>query len=428
MDENKEIQYVTNVEDLDMFIQDLENGITITVPDDIMMEINIRRKELMAKYADEDEEELIGADLLAKHEEFKKKVETERRTHVTKAKDIIIPLTDKEKEEIRKGMESSIVRDDPNLIYHIDDSVLTDSEKKRELYEKLGNLRNLYFNEKDWRNAMLIIKEAIQYSLDHDYPWLSREEVYKAYKDGKIKFSFCKAPQLMLDHRTPLKDPNILAGIMDGRVEMRSKNEKDEEYQKNRKIKEKSKMENPGGVEMEYHVVSDIETDEMIKLQKQGYDCPGIGALMQLKKNKYNRFALPSSNRFSYVSEAKKAEQKRIQVELENFDWDAYEDPSQAYFDIITNKKTTQNDIVKFVVEKNKENGVILAKNFGERGISFWNAMSAMDESGNMPAFTTSDDPTKLSNSLQVNREAMEIENKIMEMIKQNNPNTHNNI
>lgn len=410
MEESNKIEYTYAVEDLDQIIEDINNGIIPTIPDDMMMEVRIRQKEVESEIMDEDLD--IDDEVLARHKEIVRKKVEENRHRASQVKDRIIPLTPKEKETLRLGMETSIVRNNPNSIYHMDDTVLGISQQKRKILEKLSHIRNIYFNQVDFVNAMKIIREAIDYSLEHDYPWMTKGEAIKAYNEGKIAFTYCRIPKLMIDHRTTITDPAILSGIMDGSVELRQKDDEETKRKRREKARQPYKA-----VDMDYHTDSNFETDQMIAMSKQGFDTP-MGVVIQANSHKYNRFSLPPSSRFAMQNE-KKNQNPMLAQQLENFDWNQ-DDAAQRYFELINHKKYQLSDLIKDVVSANKKAGITLNKSFGEQMSKFmYQFAHYMDENpyGNV------DDVSKLSNSFNVNQEALEIENRIMGLIKANNPN-----
>lgn len=413
MEEN-EIKYTYEVEDLDRIIEDINNGIMPMIPDDMMLEVQIRQKQIQNELFEEGEE--IDNELIARHKEIVKRQVEESRHRASQVKDRIIPLTKKEQEELRRGMETSIVRDDPHSPYHLSDEVLGISEQKRKILEKLSHIRNIYFNQVDFNNAMKIIREAIDYSLEHDYPWMSKAEAIKAFNQKKIAFTYCRIPKLMIDHRTTITDPQILAGVMNGSVELRQKD--DEEAKRIRREKAKEPYE---AVDMEYTTDSVEEDEQMIALSKKGYDTP-MRVVIQANSHKYNRFSLPPTSRFALqTTNQQKTKNAQIDQQLQNFNWDQ-EDAAQRYFDIIHGKKRDLNDLIKDVVKANKDAGIILNKGFGERVTKFMNQFAHFNDQNQNP-YGNINDASQLANSLNVNQEALEIENKIMGLIKANNPN-----
>lgn len=222
-------QYLYPVEELDKMIMQLDEGIELFLPDQMVLEIELRRKELENKlFADEDEEEdddtaykrILHQEAIRKHlQEQSKKA---RDTDV-----MYIELSEEQKQKIRESMETSYVRPDPNTSYNMSDDDIREDATKKVLMSKLSKLRVAYYNQTDYQNAINIILEAINYSLENEYPWMSKEEAIRAFNEGKIKFTFCQIPKLFLNYKTQVTDPNILKGVATGDVELVSKSERD---------------------------------------------------------------------------------------------------------------------------------------------------------------------------------------------------------
>ena len=133
-----------------------------------------------------------------------------KKREATKQDVLIISLSDEQKRKLRADMETSIVRSNPNIQYNIPDEKLYSSEELRIVRQKLSRIKNCYYNQIDYINAVSIVREAIDYSLRSDYPWMSREEAVKAFNSGEIKFSYCNMPKLFINYQTQITDPEII--------------------------------------------------------------------------------------------------------------------------------------------------------------------------------------------------------------------------
>lgn len=408
MADGEGIQYSFPIEQIDAIIDKINNGLTPMLTDEMMVEVKMRMKQLEEDIMNDDDMDDIDDELVARHKELVQRKIEEQKRKATKTNDIIIQLTDKQKEDIRQGMETSLVRQNPNSIYHMSDEDLNITQEKKLLLERASRIRNIYYNAPDFINAMNIIKDLIEYSLEHDYPWMSKEDAVKQFNEGKIKFTYCRIPKLMIDYRTEIKDPSILAGIMKGTVQLRSREEDEEELR--RKKRKKTTKDDPG-VRMKYHVDTDMEYIQMMNLSKQGFDTP-MGVIIQANSHKYNRFSLPPSSRFA---QQKKTDQinPNLARQMEAFDWEQ-EDAPQKYVELLLGKKHQLSDLI---ADLNQANDGKLNPSFGKTQSQFLYDLSHFRDikipDGLRP-------PT--ASSLQTNQEALEIENKILSMIKANNP------
>lgn len=278
--EDEENKYLYPVEELDRMIREMDEGIELMLNDQLILEIEMRRRETAEecgfKY-DEDESDYIKQ----KHQEIMRE-HMKQQAHKAHRNDVMyIQLKDDQKQKLREEMESSFIRTDPTLIYNLSDDQIYSSAEEKLILEKLSKLRVGYFNQFEFQNAINTIMTAIEYSLEHDYPWMSKEDAITAFNEGRIKFTFCQIPQLFLNFRTPVKDPNILRGVITGEVELVDKNEKtyvpkdysDCEY-----------------IDMPYGVISKEEEDFYVAAHRRGQFTP-LGPVIQSRNTIYNRFA-----------------------------------------------------------------------------------------------------------------------------------------
>ena len=149
-----EIKYAYPVEELDTILEQIEQGIQPMISDDMMNEVQLRRKELLSKMGTVDYSDIDTADTAAiidKHKELMKKQIENERHKATKTDVIIIKVSDEKKKEIREQMSSSIIRSNPNDTYNKTDEELYQSESRRKVELKLKSVRNCYYNQKDYQ-------------------------------------------------------------------------------------------------------------------------------------------------------------------------------------------------------------------------------------------------------------------------------------
>lgn len=389
MEENN--KYIYPVEELDKIIEQMDKGITPMMSDQMAFEVKLRYKELQNELFDEDDE-YEDADLIKQKKIMQKHMEKKKR-EATKNDVIIIKLTDEQKKQLREDMETSIVRPNPNSPYNLSDDVIFSSEERKKIQQKLSRIKNCYYNQYDYVNAINIIKEAIEYSLANDYPWLSKEEAVQQFNEGKIKFSYCNIPKLYVNFQTQITDPEILKGVVTGEIELRDKSEQPE--------KKPKKDYKP--VSCDYNLISDVDFDEMVKYHTRGYDTP-VSHIIRSRSTIYNRYSLPTSNRFG----VKTNDQEPIL-----FDW-SRDGAGKEYFNLIHGKTYTTNDLMRDI---NADNDGLLNHVVTTNANEFLNSMKnvrAQDDGYTRPDF--------ISSSLQVNEQALQVEQNILNAIRANNP------
>ena len=195
---NEEQKYVTPIEELDKIIEQIDMGIEPMMTDQMSLEVKLRYKELQNELFDEDDSNDVD---VQRHREMMKEHIAKKKREATKQDVLIISLSDEQKRKLRADMETSIVRSNPNIQYNIPDEKLYSSEELRIVRQKLSRIKNCYYNQIDYINAVSIVREAIDYSLRSDYPWMSREEAVKAFNSGEIKFSYCNMPKLFINYQ-----------------------------------------------------------------------------------------------------------------------------------------------------------------------------------------------------------------------------------
>lgn len=411
-----EIKYAYPVEELDTILEQIEQGIQPMISDDMMNEVQLRRKELLSKMGTVDYSDIDATDTAAiidKHKELMKKQIENERHKATKTDVIIIKVSDEKKKEIREQMSSSIIRSNPNDTYNKTDEELYQSESRRKVELKLKSVRNCYYNQKDYQNAINIIIEAIDESLKEDYPELSYEEAKKLFNNGKIKFAYRELPKLYINHSQTVSDKAMLAGIATGNVILKDRKESiRESFEKNLLNTRPAKP-----VTMHYTVTSASDYERYLDLHRRGYDTP-ISTALRYKSTIYNPTAMPVGSRFNFSG-------TNIDRTLDEngepmlFDW-SKEGAGQRYFNILHGKKTTVNDIMRFV---NDQNGGRLGSFVVNNAIEF---LSSMKDHGGVASPTYNymiPNFAQQTTNKQYNVEAARMEQQLLDAITINSPN-----
>ena len=394
MEENNN-KYVYPVEELDKIIDQMSKGITPMMSDQMQLEVKLRYKELQNELFDGDDEDIDTEDIKRHNEMMKQHLEEQRRK-ATKNDVVIIKLSEEQQKQIREDMEVSIVRPNPNSMYNLSDDELYSSEERKVIQQKLSRIKNCYYNQIDYVNAIKILKEAIEYSLANDYPWLSKEEAIKQFNEGKIKFTYCNIPKLYINYQTQITDKDVLKGIVTGEIELVDRDEKPQKKKVNKDSEE---------VAYDYNVIGSTDYENMLKMHVKGYDTP-ISTIIKAKSTIYNRYSLPTNNRFSLNSNNKNDEPML-------FDW-TQEDAGRKYFNLKHGKQYTVNDMIRDV---NLDNDKALNNVLNINASEFMRSLKTVNNQ------QTGYSPAIISTSLQPNPEAVQIEQNILNAIRMNNPN-----
>lgn len=339
---NEEYIFTYDRDEIREIYEKMLKGITIPMNKALKEDIKQYVKLLNTISEDDDDDELAG---LTKEERINHIMERHKR-EATKSDVILLELSDKQKAEIRKGMETSIVRPNPRMQYHKLDEELYDTAEKKEIYTALSRVDKCYYNQHDYVNAINTIIKAIKYSLEHDYPWLSKDEAYDAFNKGEIKFTYKQIPVLYTGWNKIIEDPKILAGIVTGRIDIID--------EKSKKTRKKKEFVIPEGVSNYEHDNIKIDTvgvneyNRQYQMHQHGIDNP-LSTVIRAEIGTYSRFSLPTNNYF-YKS------QEQINRQPLVFDW-LQDDAGEKYYDIINNtKKDTISDIIDCVYEANDGN------------------------------------------------------------------------
>ena len=229
-----DIKYNYPVEKLDQLWHMIyDEGITPMMTPDLKAEVELRYYECTHPDADEDDDEEFLTAVERHNKAVIRAEEEKRKSHSRNI--VILDLTEEEEAELADGMSMSYIRSDPNSAYNLSDEDISSDETRRRLYKQLCSLGKVYYHQEDFRNAVSIILEAIEYSLRNDYPWLTYEEAVKQFNEGRIKYTFAQMPLLYIDYNTPISDPKTLAGIVTGEITLIDKDLEPEKPKKKHK-------------------------------------------------------------------------------------------------------------------------------------------------------------------------------------------------
>lgn len=412
-DKKKKYQYSFPTDELDRILEQMQSGIQMMLSDEMQIELDMRYREKFEEitgeeYRDDDDSE-SNINRLKHQKMMREKIAKDRMKASTK--DVIfINISDEKKKEIREQMMTSIVRPNPNDPYNTTDDDLFRDTANKEIMEKLKGIKNCYYNQRDYINALKIIHEAIEFSLGKtghgDYPWLSYPEAVKEYNAGKIKFSWCEIPKLIVNRVSPITDPEILKGVLTGDVVILNRTEDDDEIKK----LNKKKMSNYKPINVDYDVTGETEYNQMQAAHKAGYDTPWSTGI-KYKNTSYDPTALPFSSIFS----SNKIKQNNVP---DLFDWEK-DGAGNEYYNLMCGKKPSANDIAA-VLNKDNDNQInpIVTRNMNE---FLYSMKHTNDNSGgynyDMPNFIQA-----AENPNNFNADAAAIEKQLLASITMNNP------
>lgn len=399
-DEIQQGLYLYPVEELDKIIEQINTGIMPMMNDQLQKEVNLRFKEISGQLFDDDDE--IDEDVIEQKKAVQRAIEKKKR-EASKKDVLIIKLNDTQKNQLHEDMSSSYVRKDPNLVYNLKDEDLYSSEEKKIIDMKLARLKNCYYNQTDYVNAIKIIQDAIKYSLKNDYPWMSEEEALRAFNNGDIKFTWGNLPKLYVNYSTQITDKEILKGVVTGQVTLKDRNSEEVVSKKKDKVKS-----NP--VEMPYTITTNAMYEDMAKLHAKGYDTP-MSLAFKSKSTIYNRFSLPYNSFMGINSD-------NNDKPVVDFDWE-HEGAGEEYFNLVHGIKPSVNDIIRYV---NDQNGKSLNNVLLQNAYKFMKSLKYQDgHSGGLygdNGYARNDN----GSSYVVNPHAVEVENNILKAIRMNNP------
>lgn len=275
-------KYENPVDRLDDFIDKMSRGIMPQVDDLTFKEIEIRMRELASSIdedADEEDLETIVNDatqLRQKAKESKRKATREDVAYFT--------LTEEQSKKLREEMSSSWVRSAVSD-YNIPEDKLNEDKELNILIKRKSKLRRCYYHADDWINAMKTILDIVEYDA-RNYPWMSKQEYYRAFNNGTIKLNVI-VPVLFMDYHTPIKDPVILKAIFNGETII-----EEQTIDKSNKVRNKDdEVAWVHGIDF-----TESEVDSMQNLAASGYDTPINHILKNSHKSLYDRFMPVAKN------------------------------------------------------------------------------------------------------------------------------------
>lgn len=414
MPDNEKYHYQYPVDELDKMLEQIQMGIQPMISDDMQLELDMRYREMFEEATGQKLEEEKDESSIAKikHQRImKEKIENERKKASTKDV-LVMKISDEQKAKIREQMSVSIVRPDPNDPYNLtDDKLFRDNESKK-IMERLKGIKNCYYNQTDYTNAIGIIRDAVDYALGKtghgEYPWMSYKEAVKEFNAGRIKFSWCAVPKLIVNRVSPITDPEILKGVVNGDVVLLNKNDDADNI---RKInKEKMNKYNP--INVDYNVTGEYEYSQMQAAHRAGYDTPWSTGI-RYKATSYDPSAMPFLSIFGNNNTVKNDKKPLL------YDWER-DGAGREYYDLIHGRSIKTNDITAVL---NKDNNGLINPIIGTNMNQFLQSMKTInDNSGgynySVPNFLQS--PSQNPNNF--NQDAAMIEKQLLDSISMNNP------
>lgn len=380
------IEYNYPIDVLDEMIKQLDQGITPMMSDDLKAEVALRYQELQHEgYEDEDDEEYMDA--IQKHEAAMKAMEDKRRKSHSRNV-VVLDLTQSEWDEIHDGCSCSYIRSDPNSIYNVSDEDLASSAEEARIRRRLQTISKIYYHQEDYRNAIEIISEAIDYSLRNDYPWMSYEDALQAVREGRIRYTFGPMPLLYIDYNTPITDPKILKGICDGSINLIDKDTEPP----------KKKREKPQPVSMPYDVIGVADHERYVKIHNAGFDTP-ISTILKSCSTIYNRYVMPSTVGWN----------RQKDEQLPCVDW-LKPGAGEEYYNM--KYHVDKNPVTEITGLLNAVNGKKLNHAIGNGIRDFLRGLSPQQDRSFKGIAT----------SLQTDQKVADLEAKLMDIIRQTNP------
>lgn len=403
IEELKNYEFSYDTDDIDAYINKEDMGFSINIDDAMKQDMKIRRlqNKVIEGYSIDYE--------LSQEEKEALKQTTANRINENKRKAsrddvIVITLTEEQKKKIREDVEYTLVRPDPNNPYNLDDSEVCETEDQLRIYKKLQGLTNAYFNKTDYVNAINIIREAIEFSLEHDYPFMQKEEVIRQFNEGKIKYKYGKIPAFYINFTTQITDPKILAGIVDGSI-----NIVDNKSMSNN-ITPLHVTRNTESVTVPVNKITDDQYKQYAEMTRQGVDNI-LSSHFKHEAVHFNRFTMPT-NMFAVPETVNPNHELMC-----NFDW-TQEDAAEKYYELAHNVKHSHLDYIAAVEAAN--NGNINTHLMSTGFNNLLNDLTKHHDVQNGVQRTT-ENPNMISTSLNYNPQVVALEQSILQSITINN-------
>lgn len=401
MDENNEIKGLLLPPDhLQDLIDKMDAGVEVALSDLEKLEIKKYMKIMSSQLFDDDDEEdgnLSPEEEARRQELLKRKMEeAKHKAHTDDVK--LITLTAEQRAQLEDEMDVAFVRPNPNTVYNKTDNQLYKSAEEKALSDKLGRIRNCYYDAEEWRNVMDVIMEGVEYELKSDkFAYLgSIQSRMNAFKAGKIKLQI-QLPKLYLNRISPVGDPEVLKGIYNGDITVVDRSEIENVRHKSYKNSELISLDVPtiGNQEHQYYV----------QMHRRGFQTPLSGAI-KAKSTIYNRYVDSNKNK-DYNKPFGIVDEKGIPIQ---YDW--LKLGAQEYFRMLHKLKPNMDDIVENV---QKANGGKINKVLGER----MNMITKVDARGYS---TEKPEPNWISASVQVKPDVVKLEQELLDAIQVTNP------
>lgn len=342
-------EYSFPVDDLDEVVNKINMGIIPSIPEEMMVEVRIREKELRSLLFDDDDDDMITeAEIKAHKERMEKKMEENR--HKAHREDIkVIKIGPKARARLEQSVSASLVRPDVTD-YVKSDEELYSSEKERKLLEKMARIKSRYQNSSDFRHAMEIIREYIEFKLVEENRNRSKDEVFAAFHAGQIKLNI-RLPKLFSDFVHEITDPKILADVASGKVTLKSKSEVEEE------------------IEICDYTQGELTENMMVPITGNEYNM----LLEEAKNGEHNiltpilrsrstvfKYALPTTNQFSKTYGKPKHEETKY---IPTIDYCDTNQSAELVNKISGFDPTNPNNVVAILNEENGRNLTMNTKN-----------------------------------------------------------------
>lgn len=398
-----EVKYIHPIKDIDQWIHNEDLGMSMMLDDTQKMEMKLRRKQIAAEeygYDEYEDDEFVN--MAEEHAKMTEKLQ--QKNAATHKHDIPFrPLKPEIRRQLEHDMMISIVRKDPTSEYNKTDQELFGDKEKREIFSKLSRLRNKYFNVPEYVAAMKSIIAAIEYSLGHDYPWLSNYDAIRMFNEGKIKL-LINIPKLYLGYGTEqITDPEILTGIIAGDIKVIDKDEEDKKVRSSRKDRVPYTP-----VSMSYTVVRDDEANEYTRLHNMGIDTP-ISHILKNKSQLFDRLSMP----FTFSNQQQQTQQQ-IKPEDLIFDWTQPNAGDEFYCYLNGIKRHTQSNLIDILLAENNNE---LRPDLAQR-IRDW-----VYEYNHPTRPNTNPYEMKSPEPLRPTDQALQLEQQLLQNLRMNNPN-----
>lgn len=399
---DKGVSFSHSIDELDKLLDEEDRGAVFSVDPDFRRELDLRRKQREADESGENEyEDEEFLDLVQEQIEKMEKLEKEKANSPSREKKQFRKLSAEQMKQLEADMEGVYVRNAPHSEYNKLDSELSKDREELIIKQKLARLRNAYYDCMQWREATKVMLEAIEYSLKHDYPWMSEEQAFDAFKKGRIKFKL-QIPKLYMGFGTKeITDKEILKGILTGEITILEREDEEEAIRK----RNKKKRQTFTPCIIPYGIVSDEEYEKCVKLFHMGYDSP-LGVAIKHKTKIFDRLGMPGI--YTHPGDSEK---ERM---LQDFDW-SQPNAAEIYYNIKHGIKVNdQTRLIQRIIEVNGGLDPIFRSNI--------EAFTAWMNNGGVVRQTSPFDSIN-KQVYEPTDTAVQIENSILDSIRNSNPN-----